>query len=83
MKVNVEIECTPAEARYFFGLPNVEPMQAAVMEQFQKKLLAEMDRISPEGIMSTWLSLMPQGAEQMQKLFTNMFTQGGLGRPKE
>jgi hypothetical protein len=52
------------------------------MEQFQKKLLAEMDRISPEGIMSTWLSLMPQGAEQMQKLFTNVFTQG-LGRPKE
>jgi hypothetical protein len=82
MKVNVEIECTPAEARHFFGLPNVEPMQAAVMEQFQKKLLAEMDRISPEGIMSTWLSLMPQGAEQMQKLFTNMFTQGFSG-PKE
>jgi hypothetical protein len=41
-----------------------------------------MDRISPEGIMSTWLSLLPQGTEQMQKLFTNMFTQG-LGRPKE
>ena len=81
MKVNVEIECTPAEARQFFGLPNVEPMQAAVMEQFQK-LLAEMDRISPEGIMSTWLSFMPQGAEQMQKLFTDMFTQG-LSRPKE
>jgi hypothetical protein len=32
--------------------------------------------------MSTWLSLLPQGAEQMQKMFTNMFTQG-FGRPKE
>jgi hypothetical protein len=25
-------------ARQFFGLPNVEPMQAAVLEQFQKKI---------------------------------------------
>jgi Family of unknown function (DUF6489) len=82
MKMNIEIECTPAEARQFLGLPNVEPMQAAVMDQFQKKMLAEMDRISPEAVMNTWLSLMPQGAEQMQKLFTSMFTQG-FGRPKE
>ena len=82
MKVNVEIDCTPAEARQFFGLPNVEPMQAAVMEQFQRRMLAEMERISPEGTMNTWLSLMPQGAEQMQRLFTDMFTQG-FSRPKE
>ena len=82
MKVNVEIDCTPAEARQFLGLPNVEPMQAAVMEQFQNKMLAEMDRISPDTIMSTWLSLLPQGAEQMQKMFSTMFTQG-FGRSKE
>ena len=81
MKVNVEIDCTPAEARHFLGLPNVEPMQAAVMEQFQKKMLAEMDRVSPEAIMNTWLSLVPQGAEQMQKMFTSLFTQG-LGGAK-
>ncbi len=77
MKVSIEIECTPAEARQFFGLPNVEPMQAAVMEQFQNKMLAEMDRISPEFVMQTWLSLMPSGAEQMQKLFTEMFKRKG------
>jgi hypothetical protein len=53
-----------------------EPMQAAVMDQFEKKMLAEVDRISPEAVMNTWLSLMPQGAEQLQKLFTSMFSQG-------
>jgi Family of unknown function (DUF6489) len=81
MKVNIEIDCTPVEARQFFGLPDVGPLQAAVMERLQKEMLAEMDRLSPEAIMRTWLSLMPQ-AEQMQKLFTEMFTQG-LGRAKE
>jgi len=82
MKVNIEIECTPIEARQFFGLPDLEPLQAAVTERLQKEMLASMDQISPEAMMRTWLSFMPQGAEQMQKLFTEMFTQG-LGRAKQ
>jgi hypothetical protein len=27
MKINVEVDCTPLEARQFFGLPDVQPMQ--------------------------------------------------------
>ena len=27
MKVNVEVTCTPEEARAFFGLPDLGPMQ--------------------------------------------------------
>jgi hypothetical protein len=82
MKVNIEIECTPVEARQFLGLPDLEPLQAAVMERLQKEMLARMDHISPEAIMRTWLSFMPQGVEQMQKLFAEVFTQG-LARAKE
>jgi len=47
MKVNIEIDCTPVEARQFFGLPNVEPIQAAVMQQLEKRMLADIDRLSP------------------------------------
>ena len=65
MKVNIEIECTPAEARQFFGLPNVEPMQAAVMQQLEKRMLADIDRFSPEALMTSWLSMGPRGAEQI------------------
>lgn len=76
MKVTMEIDCTPAEARVFFGLPNVEPMQDAVMAQLEKRMLAEMDRFSPEGIMKTWLSLVPQNAERLQEMFGAMFMRG-------
>ena len=38
MKVTIEIDCTPIEARQFLGLPNVEPMQAAVMQQLEKRM---------------------------------------------
>ena len=31
MKFTIEIDCTPEEARHFFGLPEVKPMQDAAM----------------------------------------------------
>ena len=33
MKIKIEVDCTPEEARNFFGLPNVKPMQEAVMAE--------------------------------------------------
>jgi len=82
MKVNIEIECTPVEARQFFGLPNVEPMQAAVMQQLEKRILADIDRFSPEALMTNWLPVVPQGAEQIQAFFRRILSPTS-GTPKE
>lgn len=81
MKVTMEVDCTPAEARHFLGLPDLQPMQGVVMAEMEKRVLAEMDRFSPEALMKSWLSLVPQSPEQMQELFTRMF-QHGFGRRK-
>ena len=80
MKVTVEVECTPAEARQFFGLPNVEPMQAAVMEQVEKKMLSEMERFSPDSLMKSWLSVLPNNAERLQEMFGSLLMQGSRPR---
>ena len=48
MKATIHIECTPAEARACFGLPDMQPMQAAVMDRLQERMMSEMDRFSPE-----------------------------------
>jgi hypothetical protein len=37
MKVTVEVDCTPEEARRFLGLPDVVPTQQAVMEKLQQR----------------------------------------------
>ena len=76
MKVTIEIDCTPAEARQFLGLPDVEPLQAAVMKEVERRTLAEMERFSPEGLLKSWLSVLPQNAERMQEMFTGLFTRG-------
>ena len=82
MKVTIDIDCTPAEARHFLGLPNIEPMQAAVIDRLQEKMLSEIDRFSPEALMKQWMSVLPENAERMQALFVNLFTRG-LGQGKE
>lgn len=73
MKINVEVDCTPLEARQFFGLPNVEPLQNAMMAQVEHRMLAEMERFSPETLMRSWFSLFPQNPEQASQVFGAMF----------
>ena len=78
MKAIFQIECTPAEARAFFGLPDMEPMQAAVMERLQEHMVSEIDRFSPEALMNQWVSAFPENIERAQDLFARMFL-GGTG----
>ncbi|MCW2245079.1 hypothetical protein M2352_000670 [Azospirillum fermentarium] len=69
MKISVDIDCTPAEARAFFGLPDVKPMQDALMREMQDRMMANMNAMDPETMFKTWLPAGIQGVEQIQKAF--------------
>jgi hypothetical protein len=76
MKVNVEVDCTPLEARQFFGLPDVQPMQTAVMEKLQQQMMSNIEKVSPEALMQSWFTFDPKLAERFQDMFATM---AGLG----
>ena len=76
MKVTVEVDCTSFEARQFLGLPDIQPMQAAVMAEVEKKVLAEIDRFSSEALLKSRVAHIPQNTQQIQDSFTAMFKQG-------
>ena len=76
MKVNVEIDCTPLEARQFFGLPDVQPMQTAVMDKLQQQMMANIEKVSPESLMQSWFTFDPKIAERFQDMFVDH------GRPR-
>ena len=67
MKVNVEIDCTPLEARQFLGLPDVAPMQSAVMDSLQQQMIDNIGKVSPEKLMQNWLTFDPKIAEKFQR----------------
>ena len=77
MKINVEIDCTPLEARQFFGLPDVQPMQTAVMDNLQKQMMANIEKVSPEALMQIWFTFDPKIAERFQDMFVTMAGLGG------
>lgn len=70
MKITIEVDCTPEEARRFFGLPDVVPMQAAMMEKIQQRMASAVDATSPEALVRLW---MPMSPDQMQQAFTKLF----------
>jgi hypothetical protein len=79
MKINVEIDCTPLEARQFIGLPDVAPMQTAVMEKLQQQVMSNIEKISPESLIQSWFTFDPKIAERFQDMFVAM---AGLAAPR-
>ena len=44
MKINVEVDITPEELRRFMGLPDVQPMQQKLLDQFANQLQNSADQ---------------------------------------
>src|SRR5258708_38456773 len=84
MKVNIEIDCTPLEARQFFGLPDLQPMQTAVMERLQHQMMSNIEKVSPEALMQSWFTFDPKIAERFQDMFVTMAgLRGARAGPKK
>ena len=76
MKINIEIDCTPEEARTFMGLPDVKPMQEAMMAEVQTRIQDQLAKMDPETLMKEWVSPGLEGFQKMQKAFWDAATGG-------
>lgn len=72
MKITVNVDCTPEEARAFLGLPDVKPMQEQLMQELQDRMTAGIQSMTPEDMLRTWLSPTMTGFEQMQKFLSQI-----------
>jgi hypothetical protein len=75
MKIKIDIDCTPQEARAFLGLPHVERMQEALVAQMQERLTQYLDAIEPDALMSAWLPGGIKGLAELQQQFWQQMTQ--------
>jgi Family of unknown function (DUF6489) len=73
MKITMEVDCTPSEARRFFGLPDLEPVQQAVMKGLEEQILQQMTKFPAEGLLKNWLSAGTLSAETMQNFMSGIF----------
>lgn len=77
MKVTIEVDCTPEEARRFMGLPDVSAVQDRMVAEMEEKMREAMNNMDPESLLQQWMPGAMQGFEQMQKAFWNQMGMGG------
>jgi hypothetical protein len=70
MKAKLEVDCTPAEARAFLGLPDVSVLNEHMVQEMKSRLDANMAMVAPEELMRNWMVLGGQASEQFMKLMT-------------
>jgi hypothetical protein len=68
MKISINVDCTPEEARTFLGLPDVTELHHSMMAEVQKKMSESMGLMEPEAFVKTWLPMGLQGMEAFQKM---------------
>jgi len=78
MKIKFDIDCTPEEARQFIGLPDVAPMQKAMIEEVEAKMRETIKTLDPETFVKTWMPASVQGFGDMQKMFWGQMGMGGF-----
>ncbi|MBP7002718.1 DUF6489 family protein [Amaricoccus sp.] len=72
MKITVNVDCTPEEARAFLGLPDVKPMQEELMGEIKDRMTSSLRAMQPDEMLRTWLPANLKGFEQMYESFLRM-----------
>jgi Family of unknown function (DUF6489) len=71
MKVAVNVDCTPDEARAFLGLPDVKPMQEHLLREVQERMTESLKAMEPDAMLKTWLPATLKGLEHFQEMFVS------------
>ncbi|WP_138381212.1 DUF6489 family protein [Luteithermobacter gelatinilyticus] len=83
MKISIDIDCTPKEARQFLGLPDIEPLQQAFLKDMQEKMTKGLAPEDMDKLFSLWLAPSMTLAGQGLETFQNMFWKAAGGDPKK
>lgn len=68
MKINVEIDCTPAEARAFLGLPDVAPLNEHLVAEMQRRMSENITAMQPDELVKSWTSFGLQAQDQFRRM---------------
>ncbi len=73
MKVTVEMDITPQEARQMMGLPDLEPMQEALLGKIQTKMESAIDDMNdPQALIKNFFPVGIQAMDQFQNIFSGL-----------
>lgn len=78
MKMTIEVECSPQEARAFLGLPDVSGINEKLVDEMQKRMSANMALLSPDELIKNWAAF-GMGAQEQFRTLMNAAVDVGMG----
>src|SRR5690606_833616 len=57
MKMTINVECTPEEARAFLGLPDLTPVNETLVSAVKQRIEQNIEMVSPEFYLKQWYSM--------------------------
>ena len=77
MKVSVDVDCTPEEARRFLGLPDLTPVHQAYVEKMQKAVSDSVPGSEAFGeMMKAWGPMNEAGMNMWRQMLDQMSGKG-------
>jgi hypothetical protein len=76
VKLTIEVDCSPEEARAFLGLPDVSPLNQRLVEEMQSRLSTNMSLLSPDELVKNWAALGAGAQEQFRKFMSAVVDAG-------
>jgi hypothetical protein len=69
MKIKIDIDCTPEEARAFMGLPDARPLHEAMLAELRARMSKGLGALDPEELLKAWAPFGGEGFEALRKAF--------------
>ncbi len=76
MKVSIDIDCTPEEARRFLGLPDVTPVNEVMISEMKKRVT----EMGADKMIQQWMTTGAQGIGDLQRAFFEQFAKPAGGK---
>jgi len=79
MKMTLDVDCTPEEARRFLGLPDVSALNEQLTREMQARMSANLSALAPEDLVKNWMAFGAGAQEQFRKLMEASLAAAGRG----
>lgn len=70
MKLNITVDCTPEEARAFLGLPDLAPVNDALVSAIKQRIEQNIELVSPEFYLKQWYSVGGQATDSFMQMMS-------------
>ena len=76
MKITVDVECTPEEARRFMGLPDMAPVHEAYLSHVRTAIEQGVTPDMVQSLMRTWSPMGEAGMTMWRQMIERMSSAG-------